>query len=92
MGSGLAMNLDVIVSKQLYIYSILIFIIISCTEIVTCDKLRDPRNGDVDLTGITVGSKARYSCNRGFDLKGDQIRKCQSNGQWSGIEPVCKGD
>ena len=58
--------------------------------IVNCQRLNDPRYGDVSVSGLAVGSKATYSCNRGFELKGDQIRHCQSNGQWSGSDPFCR--
>ena len=57
-----------------------------------CNRLDDPRNGDVRITGTNAGDKAIYQCDRGFVLKGDRIRKCQSNGQWSGNEPICKGN
>ena len=68
---------------------------ISCLSFVflqrlVCGRLQDPRNGDVDLKGITVGSKASYSCDHGFDLKGNRIRTCQLNGRWSGMNPFCK--
>ncbi len=55
-----------------------------------CGKLQDPQYGDVSLTGITIGSKAKYTCNRGFTLKGNSVRKCQNNGRWSGSQPSCK--
>ena len=58
--------------------------------IVTCPKLSDPRNGDVDLTGLRVGSKASYSCDRGFKLRGNQVRHCQSNGRWTRQDPSCQ--
>lgn len=55
-----------------------------------CGRLNDPRYGDVSLTGIKVGAKARYTCNRGFTLKGNSVRTCQFNGRWSGSQPFCK--
>jgi len=58
--------------------------------VVECDQLRDIQNGRVVLTGTTVGSRASYTCNRGYLLVGDAVRKCQANGEWSGNEPVCK--
>ncbi len=58
---------------------------------ITCEQLIDPDNGIVDLTGINVGSRATYSCDKGFDLTGGQfIRTCQPNGQWSGDAPSCE--
>ena len=58
--------------------------------IITCQRLIDPVYGNVDLTGVNVGSKATYSCDRGFQLRGNKIRKCLRNGQWSGSNPVCQ--
>ena len=58
---------------------------------IECEDLDDPRNGDVKLTGTTVGSTATYVCDDGFVLRGNQLRKCLSNGRWSGNEPFCKG-
>ena len=60
------------------------------TRVVDCGGLSNPTNGQVKLSGTRVGSTAKYFCNIGFDLVGDNIRKCRSNGQWSGEEPVCK--
>ena len=56
---------------------------------VDCGDLDDPENGDVDLTGTSFGSRALYSCNRGFTLVGINRRVCQANGQWSGEAPSC---
>ncbi len=53
----------------------------------------DPTNGNVELTGVTEGSTATYTCENGFDLTGgDDFRICQPDGQWSGQEPICEGD
>ena len=59
---------------------------------VVCGSLDNPENGQVSLTGTTVGSKAIYSCNKGFVLDGNSRRTCQINGKWSGEAPVCKGN
>ena len=58
---------------------------------IECEDLDDPRNGNVILTGTTVGSTATYVCDDGFVLIGNQLRRCMSNGLWSGEEPICKG-
>lgn len=58
--------------------------------VVECDQLRDIQNGRVVLTGTAVGSRASYTCSRGYLLVGDAVRNCQANGEWSGSEPVCK--
>lgn len=57
---------------------------------ILCPKLDDIPYGDVKQTGSKPGSTARYSCDKGFKLVGDERRKCLYNGYWSGKEPVCK--
>ena len=57
-----------------------------------CGRLKPPDNGDVQLTGTTIGSSATYSCSEGFNLEGDNIRVCQESGEWSGVEPVCSSE
>ena len=57
---------------------------------VDCGPLSDPKNGKVDFDETTVSEVATYSCDRGYTLEGDSRRTCQSNGRWSGDEPVCE--
>ena len=59
-------------------------------RLVTCEKLRDPANGDVDQSGNRPGSTATYTCDRGYVLVGQARRSCQNNGEWSGKAPTCK--
>ena len=61
------------------------------SAVIQCDRLSDIKNGRVVLSGTTAGSTATYSCNKGFVLVGESTRLCQSNGEWSGREPFCKG-
>ena len=56
-----------------------------------CPSLSDPLNGGVTWTSLSVGSIATYTCNSGFELVGNEMRTCQSDGVWSGEEPVCTG-
>ena len=56
---------------------------------VTCPLLPVPVSGTIDLTDTTVGSVASYSCDDGYDLVGDMMRVCQSDGMWSGDDPQC---
>ena len=57
---------------------------------VNCRDLSDPNNGRVSTTGTAVGSKATYTCNKGFSLVGKNMRKCLTSGQWMGEAPICK--
>lgn len=63
------------------------FLLLAGKEI-TCPDLSPPRNGSVDF-GTRVGETANYSCSTGLMLVGNMTRQCQSNGEWSGIEPRC---
>lgn len=63
-----------------------------CVLASDCDPLKPPDNGDVVMSGTTIGSKATYSCESGFNLVGDEFRNCQDDGEWSGTEPTCSGD
>jgi CUB/sushi domain-containing protein len=43
-----------------------------CIEI-ECPTLDDIPNGSVDITGVTVGSTATYTCNDNYQLKGASV-------------------
>ena len=58
--------------------------------VVDCGTLTNPANGQVSHTaGTTFGQTATYSCDTGYNLVGDSIRRCQADGMWSGNEPTC---
>ena len=56
---------------------------------VECATLVNPENGDVMVTGQTLGSVATYTCDDGFMLEGNENRECGPDGRWSGEEPIC---
>lgn len=59
-------------------------------ERVDCGNLPDIPNGDVNITPDTqLGSAAIYTCDTGFELNGNKLRRCQADGTWSGSEPTC---
>ena len=55
-----------------------------------CDKLQDIPNGYVLSNGNTSGSNSNYVCQRGHTLFGNSERICSPNGEWSGMEPLCR--
>ena len=60
----------------------------TCTQIV-CRNLSNPPNGRVSLSiGVFIGSRATYTCNRGYSLVGDSTRVCQNDGTWTGRAPI----
>ncbi|XP_064387615.1 uncharacterized protein LOC135335886 isoform X2 [Halichondria panicea] len=59
-----------------------------------CPPLPEIANGVIsyspDITpDYDVGTMAIYLCENGFVLSGDDTRDCQSDGTFSGMEPVC---
>ncbi len=60
---------------------------------MSCGFLQSPENGRlILLDGTSVGSVARYECNPGFVLSGSAARSCESDGNWSGVEPICESE
>lgn len=56
---------------------------------IVCPNLENPEYGTVSLSGNTPGSKATHRCNFGFKLVGEEVRNCQTNGEWDGEAPTC---
>ncbi|XP_077489118.1 sushi, von Willebrand factor type A, EGF and pentraxin domain-containing protein 1-like isoform X2 [Amblyomma americanum] len=59
-------------------------------HIVECGTLDDIPNGYVKFSGTAFGSKADYSCKRGFSLVGSATRTCGAYGRWTDEPPLCE--
>ena len=59
--------------------------------LVCCDPPVAPSNGGEVHSGKLEGDTVTYFCNKGYQLIGIESRTCQSNGEWSGIQPSCNG-
>ncbi|XP_065899776.1 uncharacterized protein [Dysidea avara] len=62
---------------------------------VSCPSLTDPNNGMINcsLGGDGVPSyedTCNFTCNTGYKLTGSDTRTCQSDGNWSGSDDVCR--
>ena len=57
-----------------------------CSFVLGCDSLSDPLNGQINYPESLV---ANYTCNGGYELNGESVRVCQTNGTWSGSAPTC---
>ena len=69
--------------------TLFLFLIIP-SIVVDCGSLRNPVNGQVDMSsGTTFMSTATYTCNAGYDLIGPISRTCGSDGVWSPAVPTC---
>lgn len=59
----------------------------------TCGVLKEFFNGERKLEygdGIGYGSVYTYKCASGYRREGAETILCQSNGQWSSDQPLCK--
>ncbi len=57
---------------------------------ISCDRLTNPLNGQVQFSSSSIGSIATYTCNNGYNLVGSiHQRICRPDGEWSGEEPRC---
>lgn len=56
---------------------------------VDCGPVLDLLNGSTYVNGSGHGGFVMYTCNNGYQLVGDMIRRCTALGLWSGKEPRC---
>ncbi len=64
--------------------------VFSFHPVVDCGPLEAPAGGKVLVSSSPSGYLAVYSCEKGFELSGDSVRYCQSDGVWSGRQPTCE--
>ena len=62
---------------------------------VICRDPGTPQNGNRRLVNqqsgqFTCGSYIEYTCNNGFQIRGNPRMDCQANGQFSGALPTCE--
>ncbi|XP_065195862.1 sushi, von Willebrand factor type A, EGF and pentraxin domain-containing protein 1-like isoform X1 [Sycon ciliatum] len=55
---------------------------------LTCPSIGPLENGEVNVTGYTVGSAASFHCHTGYALAGAPVLRC-GPGRWSGPVPQC---
>ncbi|CAH1263269.1 CSMD3 [Branchiostoma lanceolatum] len=65
-------------------------------QLPTCQRIScgDPghiRHATRNIEGTLYRDAVTFTCNTGFNLQGDQLIVCGSDGQWHG-EPVCEPD
>ena len=63
--------------------------------LVSCTSLTDPVNGKSSCSlgddGVhSYEDTCSFTCNTGYKLTGNDTRICQSDGNWSGSDDVCR--
>ena len=63
--------------------------------IVNCLMLNSPTNGMISCSlgddGVpSYEDTCSFTCNTGYELTGSDTRTCQSNGNWSGTDILCR--
>lgn len=61
----------------------------SC-KIVKCDILKPPANGRMQLTKNSYKGTAKFTCDDGFKLIGNNLLTCTDFGRWSHRVPHCE--
>jgi hypothetical protein len=59
--------------------------------VLRCPELQRPENGYFvnDYCDSVFNAACGIKCKPGFDLRGNSLRICQENGQWSGEPAEC---
>ena len=57
---------------------------------VDCSTPKQLCDGAVSYDGTGYNMVVVYKCDEGYSLIGPSKRVCQSNGKWSGEEPLCE--
>ena len=47
------------------------------------------QNGKRNFTGTSYNSTAHYSCNEGYNLNTDPVKRCTAKKRWDGLTPRC---
>ena len=58
---------------------------------IECPQLYAPNHGSKLGSQVTYNSQVYFSCDRGYKLRGNEVRRCQNNKTWSGQETTCQG-
>uniref|UniRef100_A0A4W3JHR7 Sushi domain-containing protein n=1 Tax=Callorhinchus milii TaxID=7868 RepID=A0A4W3JHR7_CALMI len=56
----------------------------------TCGDPGIPSHGSRLGNEFKTKNLLRFTCEAGYNLQESSERTCQSNGSWSGVQPVCK--
>ncbi|KAM4536515.1 sushi, von Willebrand factor type A, EGF and pentraxin domain-containing protein 1 [Odontesthes bonariensis] len=55
-----------------------------------CESPPSPEHGRANVTDSSLGSTVTYSCEEGYELQGEPVRRCVSGQLWTSDAPVCQ--
>ena len=58
-------------------------------DLVGCQTLDVPDNGNVSVSTESSKTKAVFTCDTGYTLKGASVTICRSDGTWDFAVPTC---
>ena len=58
-------------------------------DLVTCSQPVQILNGEFEAEGLVYGSNLTYSCDEGYEMIGEAVLTCGSDGLWLGEVPTC---
>ena len=47
-------------------------------------------NGQLNFTGTSYNDTAYYSCDEGYSLNTNPVKRCTAKRRWSGLTPRCR--
>ena len=57
-----------------------------------CEEPAPIENGYRIGNKFLKGRNITYKCNKGYHLRGPQVRICKENGEWTEEQPTCEGE
>lgn len=57
-----------------------------------CEEPAPIENGYRIGNKFLKGRNITYECNKGYQLRGPQVRICKENGEWTEEQPTCEGE
>lgn len=68
-----------------------VLFIVDLSVAVDCGAIDVPINGSLKGSKTIFPNSVQFACDSGFVLRGSNVRTCQANGTWDGIETHCDG-
>ncbi|XP_031558404.1 CUB and sushi domain-containing protein 1-like [Actinia tenebrosa] len=56
---------------------------------LSCGPAPTIRNADLTSSGTAFNDTVVYTCQSGYTINGDNVRRCTAKGTWSGVGPTC---